>query len=133
MESIQPGSVGGAGWTAGPAEHAVPATATTAAPSGMPQCVRLRLAEPASVNRRSRDRTAGRCYTETMPRALARAAACLLVLGLFSVTFGAVAPPHAAAQEASRRAWLGVALDKGASGGVLAKHCLLYTSPSPRD
>jgi thiol-disulfide isomerase/thioredoxin len=40
-------------------------------------------------------------------------------------------PDHADAQEASRRAWLGVALDKAATGGVVAKH-VVHNSPAAK-
>jgi thiol-disulfide isomerase/thioredoxin len=66
-----------------------------------------------------------------MRRALARALAGLFVVGVYTVTLGAVAPPDAAAQDGSRRAWLGVALDKGPSGGVLAKH-VVHNSPAAK-
>ena len=66
-----------------------------------------------------------------MVRAAARAAACLAALALAVVTPGPFASPDAAAQEASRRAWLGVALEKGPSGGVLAKH-VVNKSPAAR-
>ncbi|AUX41520.1 uncharacterized protein SOCE26_029400 [Sorangium cellulosum] len=39
--------------------------------------------------------------------------------------------PHAAAQEASRRAWLGVELEPGPSGGVIAKH-VITSSPAAK-
>jgi thiol-disulfide isomerase/thioredoxin len=47
------------------------------------------------------------------------------------VTLGTIAPSDASAQDASRRAWLGVALDKGPSGGVLARH-VVNNSPAAR-
>jgi thiol-disulfide isomerase/thioredoxin len=65
-----------------------------------------------------------------MDRALARAAG-LLVLGLAAITPSALSPRDASAQEASRRAWLGVALEKAPSGGVVAKH-VVRTSPAAK-
>lgn len=62
-----------------------------------------------------------------MHRALARAAACLALTGLAA----ALAPDDAGAQEASRRAWLGVALEKAAAGGVIAKH-VVNNSPAAK-
>jgi thiol-disulfide isomerase/thioredoxin len=55
-------------------------------------------------------------------------AACLALAG---VTAGVVAARPAAAQDASRRAWLGVALDKATSGVVVAKH-VVNNSPAAR-
>jgi thiol-disulfide isomerase/thioredoxin len=72
-----------------------------------------------------------------MVRALVRAtqalrkaplAAFTAILGLAA---GALASGDADAQEASRRAWLGVALDKAPSGGVVAKH-VVNRSPAAR-
>jgi thiol-disulfide isomerase/thioredoxin len=63
-------------------------------------------------------------------RILSRArAACLALAGLVGLG-GALAPGHARAQEASRRAWLGVALDKS-PGGVVAKH-VVNNSPAAK-
>jgi thiol-disulfide isomerase/thioredoxin len=55
-------------------------------------------------------------------------AVCLAVAG---VTSGVVASRPAAAQDASRRAWLGVALDKSTGGVVVAKH-VVNNSPAAR-
>jgi thiol-disulfide isomerase/thioredoxin len=66
-----------------------------------------------------------------MHRALTRAAAGLAVVALTAITPSALAPRDAAAQEASRRAWLGVALEKAPSGGVLAKH-VVRSSPAAK-
>jgi thiol-disulfide isomerase/thioredoxin len=63
-----------------------------------------------------------------MQRALARAAACLALTG---VAAAALASRGAAAQEASRRAWLGVALEKAPAGGVVAKH-VVNNSPAAK-
>ncbi len=65
-----------------------------------------------------------------MDRALARAAAAIAIVALAVVTVGALAPRDAAAEETSRRAWLGVALEKGASG-VVAKH-VVNNSPAAK-
>lgn len=59
------------------------------------------------------------------------AAACLAVAGLAAVSGVALAPRQVSAQEASRRAWLGVVLGKGAAGGVVAKH-VLNNSPAAK-
>jgi thiol-disulfide isomerase/thioredoxin len=64
-----------------------------------------------------------------MQRALARAVAGIAFVALASTTIGA--PEEAAAQEASRRAWLGVALEKGTHGGVVAKH-VVNNSPAAK-
>jgi len=66
-----------------------------------------------------------------MDRALARAAVCLALVGLTTVTVGALGPADAAADEGSRRAWLGVSLEKGAAGGVVAKH-VVNNSPAAK-
>ena len=66
-----------------------------------------------------------------MHRALARAAAGLVVIGLASIAAIALPPHDASAQEASRRAWLGVALDKAPSGGVVATH-VVRSSPAAK-
>ena len=58
-------------------------------------------------------------------------AACLTAAGLAVGAVVALGPSHAAAQEASRRAWLGVALGKGPAGGVVAKH-VVNNSPASR-
>jgi thiol-disulfide isomerase/thioredoxin len=63
-----------------------------------------------------------------MHRALARAAARLALLGL---AVAALSPRGASAQEASRRAWLGVALEKAPAGGVVAKH-VVNNSPAAK-
>jgi thiol-disulfide isomerase/thioredoxin len=59
--------------------------------------------------------------------------ACLGFAGLAGLAGAAVvlAPRAASAEEASRRAWLGVALEKGASGGVTAKH-VINNSPAAK-
>jgi thiol-disulfide isomerase/thioredoxin len=93
---------------------------TSAPPNTLPICQR----------RRSWDRTGRGCYIESMDRALARAAG-LLVLGLTAIIPPALSPRDASAQEASRRAWLGVALEKAPSGGVVAKH-VVRTSPAAK-
>ena len=66
-----------------------------------------------------------------MHRALARAAAGLAVVAIASITPSALAPRDAGAQEASRRAWLGVALDKAPAGGVVARH-VVRSSPAAK-
>lgn len=65
-----------------------------------------------------------------MDRALARAAAAIVSVSLAVVTVGALAPRDAVAEETSRRAWLGVALEKG-TGGVVAKH-VVNNSPAAK-
>src|SRR5580704_410412 len=82
------------------------------------------------------DHTGAGCYTGSMQRSRPRpvsgfallSAACLALAG---VTAGVVAARPAAAQDASRRAWLGVALDKATSGVVVAKH-VVNNSPAAR-
>ena len=59
------------------------------------------------------------------------AAAWLALTGFVVGGVGMLRPRHASAQEASRRAWLGVALGKGAAGGVVAKH-VVNNSPASR-
>lgn len=80
-------------------------------------------------------RTGRRCYTESMPVARNRPArrlhAALAALTLAAAGLAAAAAPRpAAAEEASRRAWLGVALAKG-PGGVIAKH-VVNNSPAAK-
>jgi thiol-disulfide isomerase/thioredoxin len=67
------------------------------------------------------------------PRSIRRRFAWAFAASLATAaTAGALAPEHAAAaQEASRRAWLGVAMDKGPAGGVLAKH-VVNNSPAAK-
>lgn len=86
---------------------------------------------------RPRDRTGRRCYTESMHRApsrpsrLHRSTVVALTIAAAGLAAGALLPRPAVAQEASRRAWLGVALEKGAAGGVAAKH-VVNNSPAAR-
>lgn len=61
----------------------------------------------------------------------ARHAFVALALAAAGVAADAFVPSTAVAQEASRRAWLGVALEKGPSGGVFAKH-VVNNSPASR-
>jgi thiol-disulfide isomerase/thioredoxin len=63
-----------------------------------------------------------------MTRALARARAALTFAAAAALLGGAL---HAYAQEASRRAWLGVALDKSPAGGVVARH-VVHNSPAAK-
>ena len=60
---------------------------------------------------------------------LRRALAIFATLGA-AATIGSLAPHSAGAQEGSRRAWLGVALEKGPAG-VIAKH-VVNNSPAAR-
>jgi thiol-disulfide isomerase/thioredoxin len=60
--------------------------------------------------------------------ALLTVAACLAVAATAAVS---LRPHDASAQEASRRAWLGVVLGKGAAGGVVARH-VVNKSPAAR-
>lgn len=53
---------------------------------------------------------------------------CLAVAGAAAIT---QAPTEALAQSTSRRAWLGVELDKGPAGGVVAKH-VVNNSPAAK-
>jgi thiol-disulfide isomerase/thioredoxin len=62
----------------------------------------------------------------SLPR---RAAASLVVVALAALAF--VAPGDAAAQSGGRRAWLGVELDKGPAGTVVAKH-VVNNSPAAK-
>src|SRR5262249_45498454 len=86
---------------------------------------------------RLRHRTAGRCYTETMRRApsgssrVLRAALATVTLAAAGLSAGALVSRPAIAQEASRRAWLGVALEKTPGGGVVAKH-VINNSPAAK-
>jgi thiol-disulfide isomerase/thioredoxin len=57
--------------------------------------------------------------------------AAALSLAALGVAGGALSPRAAVAQDASRRAWLGVALDAGPGGGVIAKH-VVNKSPAAR-
>jgi thiol-disulfide isomerase/thioredoxin len=58
--------------------------------------------------------------------------ACVALAALAGVAGAvAVAPPSAVAEETSRRAWLGVALDKAPAGGVIAKH-VVNNSPAAK-
>jgi thiol-disulfide isomerase/thioredoxin len=57
--------------------------------------------------------------------------AAAVCLAAASLAAGTLVPEHAAAQEASRRAWLGVALDKVPGGGVVARH-VVNNSPAAR-
>ncbi len=68
------------------------------------------------------------------PRGLfssARARATCIALACLAGVAGALASGDASAQEASRRAWLGVALDKAPSGGVIARH-VVNNSPAAK-
>ena len=65
-----------------------------------------------------------------MHRALARASSSLAVVALAALA-ALSAVRDAAAGEESRRAWLGVALEKAASGGVVARH-VVNKSPAAR-
>lgn len=58
-----------------------------------------------------------------------RAAEALFATALVGLVL--VAPGHAAAQSGSRRAWLGVELDQGPAGSVLAKH-VVHGSPAAK-
>jgi thiol-disulfide isomerase/thioredoxin len=70
-----------------------------------------------------------------MHRALDRARGVVVrasaVITAAALAAGALTPNDATAQEASRRAWLGVALDKAPSGGVVAKH-VVNNSPAAK-
>jgi len=71
-----------------------------------------------------------------MPLALTRVASSLAVLALgvgalAVVATGGLTARDASAQENARRAWLGVALEKAPSGGVVARH-VVNNSPAAR-
>ncbi len=65
-------------------------------------------------------------------RARGRGVAILagLALGSGALVMG-TAPRQALAESSSRRAWLGVELDRGAAGGVVAKH-VVHNSPAAK-
>jgi thiol-disulfide isomerase/thioredoxin len=52
-------------------------------------------------------------------------------LALVALAAGSVSPGEASAQEASRRAWLGVALEKAPAGGIVARH-VVNNSPAAK-
>jgi peroxiredoxin len=65
-------------------------------------------------------------------RARRRGTAILAAIALASAALvTGAAPPPAAAESGSRRAWLGVELDRGAAGGVVAKH-VVHNSPAAK-
>ncbi|MFT3769586.1 MAG: redoxin family protein [Minicystis sp.] len=65
------------------------------------------------------------------PSRALRGALAAVTLAAVGLTAGALVPRSATAQEASRRAWLGVALEKSPSGGVTAKH-VVNNSPAAK-
>jgi thiol-disulfide isomerase/thioredoxin len=78
----------------------------------------------------SRSDRSGRSNSDRLGSSRRRAwlTAIFLAVGVAAVTS---APHDVAAQSASRRAWLGVELDKGPAGGVVAKH-VVNNSPAKK-